>query len=194
VSTITAAQLAECAYWRRSDSTPSLVRSKTGRQRPNETSSTTRTAPPPPTDIFPQASLPQRGPHAEPSVHSLSGTHRIHVTACPLDGGSQAVTLGGQWLRCLEAACVTCHCYGLSRHRPIPSRTPLRSYAALSTSTLSATRRPNFTQPQVVAGKRHPTSSSRMPRRVTRAERRGASSAARRPQPRLTMTATSTSK
>jgi hypothetical protein len=48
----------------------------------------------------------------------------------------------------------------------------------IAASTPSATRRPNFTQPQAVVGKCHPTSSSSMPRRAPRAARRGASSAA----------------
>jgi hypothetical protein len=34
IHTITTAQLAECAHWRRSDSTPSSVRAGTGRPRP----------------------------------------------------------------------------------------------------------------------------------------------------------------
>jgi hypothetical protein len=127
-------------------------------------------------------------------VASLSGTCGTHVTVSPADGGSLAMTLGGQWLRCLKAVCTTCRCYGLSRHQLTLSRTPPRSCAASPPSTPSATRWPNFTQPQVAAGKRHPTMSSRMPRRAPRAARRGASSAAGRPQPRPMMMAESASK
>jgi hypothetical protein len=101
------------------------------------------------------------------------------------------MTLGGQWRRCLEAAHMMCHYYDLSKHRSTPSRTPPRSYAASPPSTSSKIRRSSFTQPQAAAGKCRPTSSSKMPRR---AARRGASSAARRLQPQLTMIAASTSK
>jgi hypothetical protein len=57
IHTIATAQLAESARWRRSDSTPSLVQARTSQQRPDEIPSTTRMAPPPPTDFSPQASL-----------------------------------------------------------------------------------------------------------------------------------------
>jgi hypothetical protein len=112
----------------------------------------------------------------------------------PADEGSPAVTLGAQWPRCLEAARAMCRCYDLSRHRLTPSRTPTRSCAASLPNTPSTIRRPNFTQPQAVVGKRHPMSSSRMSRRVPRVARRGSSSAARRPQPWSMTTVASTSK
>jgi hypothetical protein len=50
IHAITEAQLAECAHWRRSDPTPSLIRASTRRQRPDETPYMARTAPPPPID------------------------------------------------------------------------------------------------------------------------------------------------
>jgi hypothetical protein len=103
------------------------------------------------------------------------------------------VTLGGQWLRCLEAAHAMCHCYGLSKHRSTLSRTPPRSCAGSPPSTTSATRQPNFTQPQAVVGKRRLTLSSRMLRRAPKAARRGASTVTRRLQPRPMMAVASTS-
>jgi hypothetical protein len=52
IHTIAATQLAECAHWRQSDSTPSLVRATTGQVRLIMTQSTMRLAPPPPIDFF----------------------------------------------------------------------------------------------------------------------------------------------
>jgi hypothetical protein len=57
IHAIAAAQLAECAHWRRSDSTPSLVQARTRWYRPSMMPSVTRLAPSPPTDFFSQASL-----------------------------------------------------------------------------------------------------------------------------------------
>jgi hypothetical protein len=57
IHSIGAAQLAECAHWGRSDSTPSPGQARTNWQRPDGTSFMTRTAPPPSTDFFSKASL-----------------------------------------------------------------------------------------------------------------------------------------
>jgi hypothetical protein len=89
--------------------------------------------------------------------------------------------------------CAMCCCYGLSRHQPTPSRTPPRSCAVSSPSMPSAPRHPIFTLPQA-AGKHHPVLSSRTLSRAPRAARRGASSTARRLQPRLRMMAASIGK
>jgi hypothetical protein len=48
IDAITAAQLAECAQWRRFDPSPSLVRARTGLQRPVMKPSVVRLAPSPP--------------------------------------------------------------------------------------------------------------------------------------------------
>jgi hypothetical protein len=57
IHALTAAQLEECTHWRRSDSTPSLVRTRKSRQRPDEMPSVRWMALPPLTDFSPQASL-----------------------------------------------------------------------------------------------------------------------------------------
>jgi hypothetical protein len=54
IHAITATQLMECTCWHCSDSTPSLVCVRTGRQRPDETPSVTRMVPPPLTDSPPK--------------------------------------------------------------------------------------------------------------------------------------------
>jgi hypothetical protein len=84
IHAIAAAQLAGCAHWRHSDSTPSLVRGRTGRQRPDEMPSVIRMAPPPPTDFSPQTSLWQQGPHVEHSAHRQArqlgvGAHKTPI-------------------------------------------------------------------------------------------------------------------
>jgi hypothetical protein len=51
IHAITAVQLAECAHWRLSDSTPSPVRAGTGWQRPTATPTAARLAPSLPIDF-----------------------------------------------------------------------------------------------------------------------------------------------
>jgi hypothetical protein len=57
IHAIGVAQLAECAHWRRSESTPSPIRARTSQQGPDGKLSVTRTTPPPLTDFYPQVSL-----------------------------------------------------------------------------------------------------------------------------------------
>jgi hypothetical protein len=57
IHAIGATQFAECAHYRRSDSTPSIVRARTSRQCPDGMPSVTRTAPPPLTSFFSQVLL-----------------------------------------------------------------------------------------------------------------------------------------
>jgi hypothetical protein len=57
IHAITITQLTKGARWHCSDSTPSLVWTRTDWRRPDEMPSMTRMAPPPSTNFFPQASL-----------------------------------------------------------------------------------------------------------------------------------------
>jgi hypothetical protein len=57
IHAITAMQLAECACWRQSDPTPSLVQAGIGWQRPTMMPSVTRLAPSSPTNFSSQAPL-----------------------------------------------------------------------------------------------------------------------------------------
>jgi hypothetical protein len=83
---------------------------------------------------------PRRACEPAKQAHSLSGAHGTHVTVSLADDGSSVVTLGGQWLGCLEVARMVFHWYDLFRHRPTPSRTPPRSGKASAPNTPSATR------------------------------------------------------
>jgi hypothetical protein len=69
IHAITAVKLAECARWHQSNLTPNVAHASVGWQGPATVPSVTRAAPSPLTDVSPQASLQQRGTHAEPEVH-----------------------------------------------------------------------------------------------------------------------------
>jgi hypothetical protein len=66
---ITATPLAECTHWHQSNPTPNMAHAGASWRGLAMVPSVTSAAPSPPTDISPQASLRQRGPHAEPQVH-----------------------------------------------------------------------------------------------------------------------------
>jgi hypothetical protein len=61
IHAIVATQLAECARWRRADSTPSPVQAETSRQRPAATPYMIRIAPLLPIDFLSQAPLWRQG-------------------------------------------------------------------------------------------------------------------------------------
>jgi hypothetical protein len=69
IHALTAAQLAECARWRRSNPTSNAAHASGDWRGPTMESSTMRTVPLPLTDFSPHASLPQRGPRVEPQAH-----------------------------------------------------------------------------------------------------------------------------
>jgi hypothetical protein len=69
IHAITAVKLAECAHWHQSNLTPNVAHASVGWQGPATVPSVTRAAPSPLTNVSPQASLQQRGTHAEPEVH-----------------------------------------------------------------------------------------------------------------------------
>jgi hypothetical protein len=69
IRAIATAQLAECARWHLSDSTPSSVHTWTDQMRPIATPSKIRLAPSPPTDFSSQASLWRQGRRGEPQAH-----------------------------------------------------------------------------------------------------------------------------
>jgi hypothetical protein len=66
---IATAQLAECARWHQSDSTPSLIQPRTSWKRPTEMPCTIRLAPSPLTNFLSQTPLRQQGRHVEPQSH-----------------------------------------------------------------------------------------------------------------------------
>jgi hypothetical protein len=116
IHAIAVAQLAECACWRRSDSTPGLVQGVTGRQGANKMPSMTRAAAPPPTDFSPK--LHYGGEAHMLSLRcddgpvrwarSLSGMCGTYATVSPAAGGNTVMTLRGQGLRCPEATRAMC--------------------------------------------------------------------------------------
>jgi hypothetical protein len=75
-------------------------------------------------------SSPRRAGEPVKRARSLSGAREPHTTMRSTGKGSPAVTLGGQWLGCMEATRTMHHYYGLSRHRPTSPRTPARSSIA----------------------------------------------------------------
>jgi hypothetical protein len=105
IHAISTTQLVECTHWHCSDFTPSPVRARTGRWRPDKMPYVRRRAPPLPIDFSPQALLWQQGPHAEPTRQARrpSGAHGALVTVSLVEGGNPAMTLGDKWLGFLEA-------------------------------------------------------------------------------------------
>jgi hypothetical protein len=69
IHSISTTQLAECAHWCWSDSTPSSVWAGTDRSRPVVTPSTITLAPSPPTDFLSHAPLWRQDQHGEPHAH-----------------------------------------------------------------------------------------------------------------------------
>jgi hypothetical protein len=107
IQAIAVVQLAECARWHRSDSTPCSVWAGTGWQGPNKMPSMTRVAPPPLTDFTPK---PRCGDEAHMSspwhaggpirwARSLSGVRGSCASTSPAARGNTVVTLRGQGLR-----------------------------------------------------------------------------------------------
>jgi hypothetical protein len=68
IHTIATVQLAECAHWLRSDSTPGPVWAETSQSTPIMMPSTIKLVPSPPTDFSPQALLWWQGRHGGPQA------------------------------------------------------------------------------------------------------------------------------
>jgi hypothetical protein len=200
IHAIGAAQLAECALWRCSNSSPSPVRFRTDRRSLDGMPSATRMAPPPPVDFSPKLhcgskarvmSLWHAGSTGKRACDPI-GVCRTHAMTSPANGGDTTLTTRGRQQERLRAVLMAECGHGLSACLPTPLETPPKVSAMSAPLVPSALRRPSFNRPQVAAGKHHLALPSKAPRRALRPARRGTNNAIRRPQ--LTTTAASTSK
>jgi hypothetical protein len=100
---IAAAHLAECARWRRSDSTPRPIRAGTEWQGPDDMPSVTRTSPLPRLTSSPKPRYSGGAHMSSPRltggpirwVLNLSSVRGTRATMSPVGGGNTVVTLMG---------------------------------------------------------------------------------------------------
>jgi hypothetical protein len=112
IHTITAMQLAECAQWRDSDSTPSPVGWGLAGCLPRQAwlHHHRLTSPPKPCGSGEAHMLsPWRTGGPVRWMRNLSSVCGTRTMVSPAAGGNTAMTLRGQGLRCLEVACAMCH-------------------------------------------------------------------------------------